>query len=366
MWSTVAIALALSGLPAADGPPRPRGTEAAQRQPRFGAEATPPSAPVPCTGKGCRTRIFSRPTDCAPHRRTRTRRTFRCQGEERLEVTFTGDGRIASKRTLTSTGPRNPYPGELVQQWRWCPFRREPRLARSPHITPYQDPDVGHCSLLRLEVHDPAPRKARLKSLAKLHPYLADCMARIMSAAWARGERFRVISTIRRPKRKRGKWRGGGWHGFGLAVDVNYGSHRGLKSATRAYLRGGDRGAWTRLGDAGEACGLKWIGRRDPDEIFHFEWHPGWPGRLRGELFQRLARLQHARGVPAVWPLLRYDRSRDTAYKHLDDRRRRLKKLKKKKKHKKRRAKKRKWKKWKKKKKKRKKRKRKRRRGRKR
>ena len=130
---------------------------------------------------------------------------------------------------------------------------------------------------------------------------------------------MRVISGLRLPKRRGGKWRGRSWHSVGLAVDINLAHHRGLKSASAAYEDGSERAIWDAMGRHGEQLGLKWLGHKDAGEIFHFEWHPGWPGRADDPLYQQLNTLRHRGGNEAVWRELRYDRRRKTAFKWLRD-----------------------------------------------
>jgi hypothetical protein len=103
-------------------------------------------------------------------------------------------------------------------------------------------------------------------------------------------------------------------------VDVNLAHRNDLASASAAYVRGGEeREAWDRIGDLGEAFGLRWLGHGDPGEIFHFEWHPTWPGRPKGALLGRLNATQRKEGLPGVWKLLRREAGK-TAFEHLEDR----------------------------------------------
>ena len=118
------------------------------------------------------------------------------------------------------------------------------------------------------------------------------------SSAWRA-----IRCTARRPS----------WHTFGLAIDVNLAGRKGLKEATRAYLAGSERDAWLTLATAAERLGLYWLGRNDPDEIFHFEWRPGWTGLPHGELAESLERDKADGGVERVWERLRFDPSRPTA-----------------------------------------------------
>jgi len=307
-WSLITVVWSVGlGAP----PDAVRSADPAERQPRMG-----PDEGSSCAHGGCRTTIFYKPADCELHRRSRTRHTYKCKAEDRLEVTYRR-AEVVATRKLEAVKPRNPYPKELIEQWRRCPLRRDRTLGR--FADSYEDPDI-RCYVLRLD-RPPPPEPRRVRLLKKLHPYIADCLRDMVGRARQRGEDVRVISGVRGPKRTRkGRYRGGGWHAFGLAVDIYYGRYGGLKKATAAYLSGRDKAVWERLGRDGERCGLKWLGWKDPGEIFHFEWHPGWPGMPRGDLYQSLARAWVKRGPRAVWNRLKYRSSRKTAFKHLRDR----------------------------------------------
>ncbi len=325
-------------VPLAAARPRParRAVEAEDRLPRFGLTASAPRLETGCDD--CRELVFRRPVGCELQRRTPGRKTYKCQREETRVVSIGAGGRLDVRRG--ATGPaRNPYPLELVPQWRYCPFSEDAAL--EARLAPYEDPDVGRCYLLRPETPDtPLSHAAHLGSLQSLHPYLRFAVEQLIRHAAARGAEFKVISTVRAAKwtsRTRServkvgnrwktveetstRYKGGGWHAFGLAVDVNLSHRKDLGSATSAYLRGGpERTAWLELGAQGESFGLIWIGRNDPGEIFHFEWHPGWPGLPRGALFQRLAGKADRDGIPTVWDELRFDAARETAFLHLRD-----------------------------------------------
>ncbi len=245
---------------------------------------------------------------------------------------------VVSTRVLESAPARNPYPWELVGQWRRCPFAEDAGLQTV--AVPYEDPEVGLCYVLRDGASATPTRRAGLGMLKTLHPYLADCVRRMIATALARGDEIKVISGNRAPKKvtvwvektvkkhgkktkvkvKRTRYKGGGWHAFGLAVDVNLMHRNDLSSATAAFLAGPpERDVWERLGADGEAFGLKWLGRTKPGEIFHFEWHPTWPGLPTGKLYRKLARQSERHGLPAVWKRLRYDPDLPSPFKHLRD-----------------------------------------------
>ncbi|MBT9557937.1 MAG: D-alanyl-D-alanine carboxypeptidase family protein [Myxococcales bacterium] len=355
------FALALLGLsPTVAGADSLRGRilDAEDRAPRWGLATGPStrttselgstSEPFPtssqadasCSPGQCRDLVFARPRRCQLHKRTPERKFMQCGGEDRRLVTVGPHGIVAVK-ALPDAAARNPYPLELVAQWRYCPFAPDAVLERA--LVPYEDPDIGRCYLLRPRAPEGVTtRGLRVEALSTLHPYLADAMERLLTLARARGDEFRVISTIRAAKKVaktttrkvkvRGRWKtessttsryqGGGWHAFGLAIDINIEGRKDLGSATAAFLRGGpERAAWLRLGAQAESFGLIWLGRSDPNEIFHFEWHPGWPGMPKGALYQSLAQEADDRGIPSNWRRLAFESAAKSPFRHLRDER---------------------------------------------
>lgn len=258
--------------------------------------------------------IFRLPAECRP-RRPRELRVFQdCTLEERLSVPLD-----ASAAPLALPVLRAPVvvPGELAAVPRYCAFAPVPALDAQPdRFFAYEDRDVGRCY-----VFAPLDRAA-LATLGRydarafldgVYPYMRAAMLRALAEAARAGHRFRVINgrndSATRPS----------WHTFGLAIDVNLAGRKGLKEATRAYLSGAERDAWLTLAAAAERLGLYWLGRNDPDEIFHFEWRPGWTGLPHGELAAGLARDKAEGGVECVWQRLRFDPSRPSALAGLRD-----------------------------------------------
>ncbi|MBL8785504.1 MAG: hypothetical protein JNJ59_11420 [Deltaproteobacteria bacterium] len=262
--------------------------------------------PVPSTRADDPT--FYRAYDCKPRRLRADLRTFYdCAGDEVLAPGASELTRNATPRTV---------PSELVGVFRSCPFAPVAALDAEPdRFFAYEDRDVGRCYVLApidrqvlpsLDRHDPR------RYLQGLHPYLAAAMERALAEAKAAGFDFRVISGNRSGGRPN-------WHQMGLAVDVNLAHRKGLKEATAAYLSGQERDAWLFLASAATRYGLYWLGAVDPDEIFHFEWRPGWTGLPHGDLARDLAADLERGGPPLVWERLRYDPTRPNALTTLRD-----------------------------------------------
>lgn len=285
---------------------------------------------------------FRRPSGCDEPRRDNGRKLVDCESEERRDIIIDAEGHVSTGE-IKSEAPRNPYPVELVRQWRYCPFAECPVLDGLPNsFIAYDDADVGRCYIHReidtAEV-DALRSKARLGPLSELHPYLADATSRMIVAAAREGFQFKIISTNRpytnksvtitkvikkgkkmvKVKRKtHGK--GSSLHAWGLAVDVNVMHRNDLRSASSAYLTDeNEHRMWERLGELGVEYGLIWLGPLDVGEIFHFEWRPGLSGRPAGDLLNQLKGLKAKGGYPAVWTLLKCPNPAKSLFKHLSD-----------------------------------------------
>ena len=286
--------------------------------------------------------VLQRPSSCGPRDRWPSKReVLTCGREDRIRVRVLGDGSFTTEE-LPSAAPRPAYPIELVQQWRTCPFAVDARLAALPAVfAAYEDPDVGPCYLLR--PLDPADtraleKRAHLKMLDGLHPLFADAIRALVVKARSEGIDVKVISGLRAwtervvwvtKKVKRGrtmttvkvprKVHKKTWHQWGLGVDVNLLNRNDLASAVAAFRNDPEeRRRWQRIGEIGQALGLKWLGAYDAEEIFHFEWHPSWPGRPDG-VHGHLVKLHGGRGNPGVWRGLQFDPARPTVFRDLRD-----------------------------------------------
>lgn len=329
----VALAAALGGC-ATPGPiaPRPPAMQAVALDRRDGAMAREASADGVAY-------VFHRPFECRRLSRWYERNVQACAGDARMLVTLGHDGRVGTA-PANDAPPRDRYPGELAHQWRHCPDGEDPRLAARPDLfARYEDPDVGPCYLYRpvdAAALERLSGPARLASLDRLHPVLADATRQLVLRAAEAGIDLKVISTVRphsvrsRTVRVTGrdgrvrtvvrKTRATTLHAWGLAVDVNLAHRRDLSSATAAFRQGGpERATWEQVGRIGEELGLLWLGRLRPTEIFHFEWRPGLSGIPKGEEKRRLQRAQARGGNAAVWEMLRHDPKRPTAFRDLRD-----------------------------------------------
>ncbi|HQC45808.1 MAG TPA: hypothetical protein PLC97_11390 [Myxococcota bacterium] len=262
-----------------------------------------------------------------------------CEGDKRILLDFNEKGEVQILKT-TDAPPRKKYPGELVHQWRYCPFAVDSRLEALPLLfAKYEDPDVGLCYIYRptdQEMVDQVYGPARLKMLKSLHPVLADATQQLVIRAKKLGIEIKVISGVRphtagtkkgvvrdkdgKRSKKTKTVKKVGLHSFGLAVDVNLMHHKGLTSARKAYEAGGrEKKAWDTVGRLGEELGLLWLGPIQTTEIFHFEWRPTLSGRPKGDELQKLLRAQKKGGNQAVWELLRYNPKQSSAFKDLKD-----------------------------------------------
>lgn len=138
---------------------------------------------------------------------------------------------------------------------------------------------------------DPAPTADPIRGqrlLARVHPWLRQVALDFAARAAREGIAVRFISGFRPYRRKPRGARGGraSWHNFGLAFDVNLMGRRSMKDAKKSYAA--DRAQWERLGALAKAGGLTWGGTFRRPDIFHFEWHPGFPAYLDGKTLERL------------------------------------------------------------------------------
>ena len=236
---------------------------------------------------------FHRPAGCTEHPTWKGGRTFyACAGEIVLRLFVDGatgtvvessPGRVvdwpaAKKAVLTVT--------ELSRQWAFCGGDDDVLAANPTHFKRYPDPLLGVCYVYWPEAGPVAAfvaEKARLKGLLGLHPYVVEAGRELMRRAWAHGLPFEVISGYRPfpPKRlqaKRGKKGWAAWHQLGCAFDVILKPYRSLKSAKAAYDE--EPAPWEALKEIAYDVGLRWAGTPPNGDIFHFEWHPGFSGRL--------------------------------------------------------------------------------------
>ena len=77
------------------------------------------------------------------------------------------------------------------------------------------------------------------------------------------------------------------WHNLGMAVDLNLHHRRSLEEANAHYSE--DRHKWERIGEMAKGLGIIWGARYD--DIFHFEWHPGYHARIREHEFEEFQQL---------------------------------------------------------------------------
>ena len=142
----------------------------------------------------------------------------------------------------------------------------------------------------------PTPIKAKIEirggeHLEKLHPEIAHRARLLYERAEKEGISLRFISGYRRFRTKKAKKKGGSvasWHHFGAAFDLNLVGRKSMKDALANLEE--DQSKWERVGVLAQNLSLTWGRQWGNAEIFHFEWHPGWPDAIRIKTFQKLIR----------------------------------------------------------------------------
>ena len=242
-----------------------------------------------CVALGtCRPVLFVQPVDCTARARHRGRRhLYRCEAEARLRLFLDDHGEVwgaqwLGDRPLDDT---DPVPEEAVPLWRHCGDLPEIDPL-PPHLAPYDDPDLGRCLAYYPEAVPLPPdvaKRARTKGLSTVHPFVRRAGEELVRRAWAEGIEIKVISGHRQyhPRGRRARMLAS-WHAFGLALDINMTWAKGLGEAARKRREDPEEHArWERLGEIGRELGLRWGGDMRSEDIFHYEWHPGYGGLIQ-------------------------------------------------------------------------------------
>jgi peptidoglycan L-alanyl-D-glutamate endopeptidase CwlK len=275
-----------------------------------------------CYVRGSCERIeLVQPAGCTPKRRWwHERRTQLCESERALVLFMDPEGQLYGGQWLPDReAPKDPVPEELLHVWRRCGEGAVPGWPELPVVfARFEDPDVGPClvaNLLAAPVPDDIAKKARVKGLDSSHPYVRWAGRQLVRQAWEEGIEIKVISGYRKyaprverkPKRGRGPRYLVSWHHFGLALDINMTWAKGLGEAARKRREDPEEHArWERLGEIGRSLGLRWGGNMNSDDIFHFEWHPGYGGRLTPKELGAFLQLAGRSGLDyeATWVML--------------------------------------------------------------
>ena len=125
--------------------------------------------------------------------------------------------------------------------------------------------------------------------LEGLHPEFVRRVRLLYEQAESEGILLRLISGYRpyRPKRDPKPNKSvASWHNFGLAIDLNMQGRKGMPDALK-HLQD-DMSKWRRVGELARGLGLTWGYPWGKEEIFHFEWHPGWPDAIRAPVLTKL------------------------------------------------------------------------------
>ena len=131
--------------------------------------------------------------------------------------------------------------------------------------------------------------------LARLHPELRRRAQALVRRARAEGIEVRFISGYRRPRGKPS------WHHFGLAFDLNLVGRKSMKDALRHYEA--DRKRWEVVGRIAGELDLVWGAPWRRTEIFHFEWHPGYPAAITRKRARQLKGRAGGSTPEKVWKL---------------------------------------------------------------
>ena len=158
-------------------------------------------------------------------------------------------------------------------------------IDEDPHgCTPASDASSSDLPVSRLPTLDEMRRGYLLE---EVHPELVDRMRLMYALLEEEGIEIVFVSGYRphawfdRPNRL------ASWHNLGMAVDLNL-AHRGsLEEANRHFDE--DEPKWRRIEEIATGLGIIWGERYD--DIFHFEWHPGFHSRIRDHEFEQFQNL---------------------------------------------------------------------------
>jgi hypothetical protein len=127
--------------------------------------------------------------------------------------------------------------------------------------------------------------------LEGLHPRMKSLAHVFYEKAEQIGIDIRFISGYRKYRAKKRVKKGGSlasWHNLGLAFDINLVGRKGMKGALKYW--DDDKKDWHKLGSLAKDLGLTWGLAWGKKEVFHFEWHPGYPDAIRKKTFRSIQR----------------------------------------------------------------------------
>ena len=144
--------------------------------------------------------------------------------------------------------------------------------------------------------------------LEDLHPHIRKLAQVLYEKAEDTGIEIRFISGYRKYRVKKKVKKNGSlasWHNLGLAFDVNLVGRKGMRDALKHWKD--DQVDWQKLGKIAKGLGLTWGLAWGRKEVFHFEWHPGYPDAIRKKT---LRVLQKQGGVmlsrfKTIWPSIK-------------------------------------------------------------
>lgn len=181
-----------------------------------------------------------------------------------------GPGRVKTRKSAWKAVPNKGYVCSVLKAW---------------------DSDDGR----RLHAQGCRATTGGVALLDGLHPTLRHKALVLAERARAAGVPVKFISGFRRPRRKPS------WHQFGLALDLNLAHRKTMKDALAHYAA--DEAQWAKVGAIAEGLGLTWGLPWRLSEVFHFEWHPGYPAAITPKRARELTVRAGGDTPEMVWKL---------------------------------------------------------------
>ncbi len=125
--------------------------------------------------------------------------------------------------------------------------------------------------------------------LEDVHPEVVDRIRLLIAVLRLDDIEMRVISGYRPFEWFDYDNRLASWHNVGMAVDLLPARYATMEDANQAHQRGDDAELWDRIREVSAGLGIIW--GEWFNDIFHFEWHPGYHARIRQHEFDEFTDL---------------------------------------------------------------------------